>query len=1384
MSELQNSKVDSYLKKMTEGKELKIPDNTIDLGEQPNGERKYSFDKDAPNSMFKDRQLIDIARAYYYERDGTHYESDEEVVESFIDDRTWKQANAYSIGKELLYATSDAVSMDQKRRLKYLTEYWNNLPNFWQDGGRGYVDGLVSNFSKGIVDPTNLLGPGVASQVIKTVAKKGGTFALSKAVAAGTGAQAAVDAAIGSSVDATIQKTEMELGISQRFDLERNFQVAGLAAGVSLIPGLPTNYFYAKSKLANKNLDGSLDFVKRRYFDYADPVKKNSQALYGYKATVDDMVKQSKKVDKVLNDYVSENPKNPLAKKITDYFKDKPTKRGAFKLSTKEIKLLQKKDPEINPIFLQSPGESAYAALRFTAASSTRGESAIIPEGKVVLPVVADRNKAGKATNVIVKAGFEDSGVDPYVKIIDPVANKRLLETFNNYFEAKSSQSRRKLGKKTRMNTTDINAAIKKFNALKGEDRQILDVAFNKHKSLSDAMLELQRRNGLLSVEQVSKIKIDHPSYVPFYPKTRKAVEDTAKEISKIKKFTDKEIDKRYPTYIEGETPKISAGGKGPAQYKIVGSDKEIAPIHESMMNYIFHAYKASEKNAAKLKVYDEIDKLEIKTNGAIKASEIYQPVTKVKEIDAIKKSVIKALQKEAEDSGYKLNTNVFKNSLEGEDSIKVAAFKDSIEHKKGEVIDVVYKNGKLKMYKILDPGYVDMYKSLGGITNDYIRKLVYGNWGYGLKGKGGRGGFLGKVGFVSRIFPTLITHSPPFIAFNFIRDTLAGSINSAFGFNAYGFLPGLSTFEGLFRTFKAPKDMLDGVVKNVKSDGVFKGVIKGMKEAFYINDLYRQALNSGLGFAGRRDTERLITRLTTQIKNSPAKNKGAYLDSLNYIKNTVSNFGVDAGKGYASLVNRVEYASRLAEFTYAKKIGADDLVAAFAGREISTDFGMKGASANLNAYNRVTMFFNAGLQGFYRGVIRRPSENKGKFIAGVTATLVAPEILLWTLTNETPEYESLDEDIKLLNYVIPIYEDTKPDGTHLRADGTRKIKTFLLIPKPYDFGVFPNIARGILEALQEGSPEIVFKYAQHSIAKVLPGMSLPTLGAPIYDLIRNENYKGNAIQPYYKSKGVFRDQLVKTNTRFTAEMIADGINDIYKEVFSIKKARKELLVTPIGVDYILSNYFVGLAQYPLDIAEAKLAWDEEAFGKRPSPRLDEADISRSPLSIVTRRFFAKVPTKYNKKLSDLYDLKREAEKVVTTYETASQDLYTLFRNKLKIDVGSLTNEQIRSAMETSDMLAEGLITIKKLREKRNIIRLQKYNPGTGSIYTADEKRDRMNSLLQKENELANNLMRDLKESPDPYVFMSVFGNKTFKKYKEKNFKFKDWQKVVAGYFK
>ena len=74
----------------------------------------------------------------------------------------------------------------------------------------------------------------------------------------------------------------------------------------------------------------------------------------------------------------------------------------------------------------------------------------------------------------------------------------------------------------------------------------------------------------------------------------------------------------------------------------------------------------------------------------------------------------------------------------------------------------------------------------------------------------------------------------------------------------------------------------------------------------------------------------------------------------------------------------------------------------------------------------------------------------------------------------------------------------------------------------------------------------------------VLPGLSYTTLASPVWDLIRNRNYKNQEIQPYYRTVGQFRDQLIKTNTSFV-EQIADGINSIYSELFSVKIKAEEV---------------------------------------------------------------------------------------------------------------------------------------------------------------------------------------------------------------------------------
>lgn len=1364
---ISDEKLENYFNNRTKDIKLEIPKNTIDLGEQPDGSKKYTFNKDDPNSMYKDKQLISNARAYYFERDGLQFDNDTELVDYYISDRTWKQANSLSIGKELIYATADATSVDQKRRLQYLTNYWTNLPNFWQDGGRGFFSGIVSNFSKGLIDPTNLIGPGVGKFVTTAVAKKGGKYVLSKAVASGVATQTGIDAAIGSSADAMIQKTEREIGIAERFDPIRNLKVAGLAGGASFVPGLPITYFSTKSQLSSKTLNKNYSSIKQQVFDYANPLKDFAYKLYGVKGNVDDFVKQSKKTDVILKE-ISKNPTDPLTRKLNNYYKEKPEDRGALVLTKKELGLLKKKRykrKKIDFLELRDPGDYGYTNFRLLAASSTRAESAI--KYKVVLPVVPDRSAMGKPTGLIVKAGYEDVNVKPYEKIIQPVDDLNLVNVFNNYIQAKRSQSLNAAGVKTTMKTADIRAAIKDFNALKGNERKVIRQAFEEHKQFTRTLLELQRRAGIISKKEMNTILKENPVYSPFYLRTKESAKLQIKKSEAVGRVPTDKPQKRFPTEITGREVEITGGTKGPARLKITGNDKEIRPLHESLVNYTFHAYSASEKNIAKLKFYDEID--EAITRGIIEKNQVVRRINSVGRINAIRKDIVKQLQKEADELGIKFDADSFKKGLEGEDSIKVAAFKDTIKISDGTIVDVVYNNGKLQMYEIMDPSFVEMFKSLGGVTNKYLRNIIYGNLS--------RGGLLGKLGTLSRVFPNLITHSPPFIAFNFIRDTLAGSINSAFGFNAYGFAPGLSTAKGLFGTFKAPKDMFDSAIKNVSSDAGFKKYYRGFKEAFSLNNNYLKALNSGMGFSSRKDSDRLVKQLTANIQNSKAPNKKAYLDSLNWLK-SIGFYGADAAKAYSQLVNRIEYASRLAEFNLAKRVGVSDAVAAFAGREISTDFGMHGASAGLNAYNRMTMFFNAGLQGFYRGVVRRVGENPVKFASGVTATIVAPELLFWSLTSETPEYEALDDDIKLLNYVIPIYEDTKADNSHLRPDGTRRIKTFLLVPKPYDFGAFANIARGIMESIQEGAPEIAVNYAYHSIAKVFPGLTTPTLASPVIDLIRNKNYKDNEIIPYYKSVGTYRDQLVRTNTRFSSEKIAKGINDIYREVFATGQQDPfQGIVSPITIDYLLNGYFVGLAEYPLDVADAVVDWDEEAFGERPDRRLDESDITRSVPSLVTRRFFAEVPVKYSKDLSTLYDLKKTAEKTILSIESASNDLTQLLRNNMKVDIDKLSSDKLRSATRVSSMLSEALVAIKGLREKREIIKYSK-------IYTAEQKRTMIDNSIKLENELAYNILRDLKESADPYLMMGIFGNKTFKSYRDKNIKLKGFQKTVANYFK
>ena len=458
------------------------------------------------------------------------------------------------------------------------------------------------------------------------------------------------------------------------------------------------------------------------------------------------------------------------------------------------------------------------------------------------------------------------------------------------------------------------------------------------------------------------------------------------------------------------------------------------------------------------------------------------------------------------------------------------------------------------------------------------------------------------------------------------------------------------------------------------------------------------------------------------------------------------------------------------------------DRVAAFGSREISTDFGMHGASVFLNSYNRVTMFFQAGLNGFYRGVLRRPFENRGKYTAGVLASVVAPELIFWSLANETPEYEELSEDIKLLHYTIPVYMEDQADGSHIRIlpDGTRqrKIKHFVLIPKPYDLGAFANIFRGIAEGVQEGSPDLVRQYFFASVAKVFPGLVKPTLLSPVIDLALNRNYKNNEIIPYYKTTGLYADQLVSSNTRLSSIAIAKTINDMYK-AGPTSTDQYDGIISPLMIDYLISNYFVGLAQFAPDIVDSKFMWDEKAFGPKPDKRVDENDVIGNIFSIITRRFIAKsTPTKFSKNVSLLYDLQKSAKKITLDAAKASNDLVKIAKDN-GIDMERLTREKVQNAENALPLLTTALQTIKELREQRNALQFKKFD-ANGVPFTAETKLAAIENLRSEENDLAYNVLNDIIKLKDPTFLVSAFGTKEYKEYIKKNIRTRPLQKAFA----
>ena len=82
--------------------------NVIPVAKNDDNSIKVTFD-----NIYQNNDLAEVAKDFYYFRDQQKFKDNKEAIDYYINDRTWKQANVVSIGREYSYITGEDIKKDQ-----------------------------------------------------------------------------------------------------------------------------------------------------------------------------------------------------------------------------------------------------------------------------------------------------------------------------------------------------------------------------------------------------------------------------------------------------------------------------------------------------------------------------------------------------------------------------------------------------------------------------------------------------------------------------------------------------------------------------------------------------------------------------------------------------------------------------------------------------------------------------------------------------------------------------------------------------------------------------------------------------------------------------------------------------------------------------------------------------------------------------------------------------------------------------------------------------------------------------------------------------------------------------------------------------------------------
>ncbi len=501
------------------------------------------------------------------------------------------------------------------------------------------------------------------------------------------------------------------------------------------------------------------------------------------------------------------------------------------------------------------------------------------------------------------------------------------------------------------------------------------------------------------------------------------------------------------------------------------------------------------------------------------------------------------------------------------------------------------------------------------------------------------------------RVGQSSVTLSLDFMAANIARDTLMGGIMSK-----HGFKPFMDSIRGMRSRVKKDKD-------------------------------YQEAIANGIGFSSIYLDDKAFKKKLERFYGKKGVNYKTVIDG-------------PAKFLYAleTMADAFEMSTRLGEFKRARAAGAHPKHAAYLGREVSTDFAMRGDSEVLGFFFDTVMFLKAGVNGMdrlYRGFAH--DDNKRQ-IATRTALLALTSMALYGINRDNELYDKLEDWDKDTHWHFFIPKPGMHEGTSVE-DRYHHFR----YPKLWEIGAVSSMAERSMEGVMNSAPK---KLSRDFLRIVLDQFKLdyvPQAIRPMYEQYLNRNrFTGAPIEtstmeqlaPFARSKP------------YTAKVLKEaGLKS--------RHMPRELQIAPARTEALLRGYLSTWAMYGLALTDAAL------YDDKPDMRVDQYP--------VMRRFYAKTPMKRTKFETKFYDMFREATELRRTIKQMD-----------RIGRPDIADEiEERKEVGRYKQLTRGNKKLQGIKKEMHQVYID-------PLLTPKKKRIALDRLLHEKNELLETIVTDI----------------------------------------